>query len=187
MNRRILLTTFVALTASTGALAASSYAASNPDAQHGQMQQPPGDMQHRQMQMQAPRSDMQRGPQRDMGPMPRGEPQRMPRDYMPPSRPEGIQNRPSFDRDFMNHNFQANEGHRIGPYHGPEGFEYRRWRFGEMLPLIFWDEQYWLSDYWLFGLDIPPVGYEWVRYGPDAILVDVATGEIVQVVYDEFR
>lgn len=55
-----------------------------------------------------------------------------------------------------------------------------------MLPEPFWDDQYWLGDYWLFGLDVPPVGYEWICYGPDAILVNISTGEIAQVVYDEF-
>jgi Ni/Co efflux regulator RcnB len=34
---------------------------------------------------------------------------------------------------------------------------------------------------------MPPwAGYEWVRYGNDALLVDVDTGEIIRVEYDIF-
>ncbi|NWN22978.1 RcnB family protein, partial [Escherichia coli] len=51
---------------------------------------------------------------------------------------------------------------------------------------IFWAQNYWLTDYWLFGLDVPPLGYEWVRYGPDALLVNITTGEVIQVVYGRF-
>ena len=32
----------------------------------------------------------------------------------------------------------------------------------------------------------PPWGYEWVRYGPDAVLIDVRTGQILQVRYGVF-
>ncbi|HEL3249660.1 TPA: RcnB family protein, partial [Stenotrophomonas maltophilia] len=40
--------------------------------------------------------------------------------------------------------------------------------------------------FWLFGLDMPPMGYEWVRHGPDALLINTGNGEIVQVVYGRF-
>ena len=43
-----------------------------------------------------------------------------------------------------------------------------------------------LADYWLFGLEIPPVGFEWVRDDGDAILVNVSTGQILQVEYGVF-
>jgi Ni/Co efflux regulator RcnB len=51
---------------------------------------------------------------------------------------------------------------------------------------VFWAPRYFLSDYWLFGLEVPPVGYEWVRYGDDALLIDVNTGMILQVEYGVF-
>jgi Ni/Co efflux regulator RcnB len=38
----------------------------------------------------------------------------------------------------------------------------------------------------MFDLPMPPRGYEWVRYGDDALLVNIRTGEIVDVVYDVF-
>lgn len=118
---------------------------------------------------------------------PRMEMQREPRGYMRPSRPPELDQRPhTIDRDYLRHNFQARHGYRIGPYHAPPHFVYRRWAYGEILPPVFWAPDYFLADYWLFGLDIPPVGMEWVRYGPDAILVDTTGGEICQVVYGAF-
>jgi Ni/Co efflux regulator RcnB len=33
---------------------------------------------------------------------------------------------------------------------------------------------------------VPPVGYEWVRDGNDAILVNTGSGEILQVEYGVF-
>lgn len=118
---------------------------------------------------------------------PRMEMQREPRGYVRPSRPMELDRRPqTVDRDYLHHNFQARHGYRIGPYHAPPHFAYRRWVYGEILPPVFWAPDYFLADYWLFGLDIPPVGMEWVRYGPDAILVDTTSGEICQVVYGVF-
>jgi Ni/Co efflux regulator RcnB len=38
-----------------------------------------------------------------------------------------------------------------------------------------------------FGLAPPPYGYEWVRNGDDALLIDTNTGEILQVEYDVFE
>jgi Ni/Co efflux regulator RcnB len=45
---------------------------------------------------------------------------------------------------------------------------------------------FFLTSYWLYGLDPPPPDYVWVRDGPDAVLVDRYTGEVIQVVYDVF-
>ena len=36
------------------------------------------------------------------------------------------------------------------------------------------------------GLLTPWDGYEWVRYGDDALLVDIDTGEVIRVEYDLF-
>ena len=32
----------------------------------------------------------------------------------------------------------------------------------------------------------PPYGYRWLRYGPDLLLVEIAAGRIVDVIYDAF-
>jgi Ni/Co efflux regulator RcnB len=73
-----------------------------------------------------------------------------------------------------------------GPYRAPLGWRYRRWVFGERLPSIYFGRSFWISDFLAFGLFAPPGGYVWVRYGPDALLIDEYTGEIIQVDYGVF-
>ncbi|HVZ92767.1 MAG TPA: RcnB family protein [Rhizomicrobium sp.] len=68
----------------------------------------------------------------------------------------------------------------------PRGFHYRRFRLGERIPRVLLAADFFLTSYWLYGLDPPPPDYVWVRDGPDAVLVDRYTGEVIQVVYDVF-
>ena len=118
---------------------------------------------------------------------PRAEPHAGPRGYSRPSEPAGWNARPkTVDRGAYQHNFQAARNYRIGPYHAPRGWAYQRWAYGQFLPRAYWGSQYLIGDYWLFGLEVPPVGYEWVRSGPDALLIDVNSGQILQVEYGVF-
>jgi len=68
----------------------------------------------------------------------------------------------------------------------PRGYHYRHYRYGQHLPRIYFVQDYWIDDYYDYDLIDPPYGFVWVRFGPDAILVDEFTGEIVQVVYNVF-
>jgi len=71
-------------------------------------------------------------------------------------------------------------------YRQPAGFYVHRWTFGERLPVAFYARDYWLADFALYGLMAPWAGYEWVRVGDDALLVDVDTGEVIRVEYGLF-
>jgi Ni/Co efflux regulator RcnB len=121
-------------------------------------------------------------------PAPRqGEPHPGPRGYQRPTEPQGWNARPNtVDRGAYQHNFQAARSFKIGPYHRPPGWSSHRWGFGEVLPRAYWGPQFILADYWLFALEVPPSGYEWVRDGNDAILVNTDSGEILQVEYGVF-
>lgn len=81
---------------------------------------------------------------------------------------------------FARHRFHA------GFYRAPPGYRYRRWTYGGFLPGVYWGRNYWITDFLAFGLLAPPTGYVWVRYGPDAILIDEYTGEIIRVDYGLF-
>jgi len=116
-----------------------------------------------------------------------GEPHPGPRGYERASEPHGWNTRPkSVDRGAYQHNFQAARVYRIGPYHHPGGWVAHRWAYGQILPRAYWGPQYFIGDYWLFGLEVPPVGFEWVRDDDDALLVNIQTGEILQVEYGIF-
>lgn len=115
------------------------------------------------------------------------EPHPGPSHYQRVPEPKGWNERPAnFDRGAYQHNFQASRAYRIGPYRRPPGWVSRHWGYGEILPRVFWGPQYLIADYWLFALETPPVGYEWVRYGNDALLVDINTGEVLQAEYGVF-
>jgi Ni/Co efflux regulator RcnB len=82
--------------------------------------------------------------------------------------------------------FDAPRRFRVGVYHAPPGYRYHRWSHGQRLPRAYFARHYWLTDFVIYGLFAPPPGLMWVRYGPDALLIDTYTGEIVQVRYNVF-
>jgi Ni/Co efflux regulator RcnB len=122
------------------------------------------------------------------GPSPRAEePHPGPHGYQRVAEPRGWNARPAVvNRPVYQHNFRAARTFHIGPYHAPPGWAPHHWVYGEFLPRAYWGPGYLLADYWLFALEVPPVGYEWVRDGNDALLVSTATGEILQVEYGVF-
>jgi Ni/Co efflux regulator RcnB len=74
-----------------------------------------------------------------------------------------------------------------GPrWYGQPGYYYRHWGYGDRLPYGWFVADFFISDYWDYGLSDPPWGYEWVRVGPDALLVDVNTGMVVESAYGIF-
>jgi Ni/Co efflux regulator RcnB len=88
--------------------------------------------------------------------------------------------------DSFHRNFTAPHRYRAPHYRRPEGWYAHRWTYGERLPPAFFIRDYWLSDYFDFGLVAPPYGATWVRYGSDALLIDEETGEVIQVAYGVF-
>jgi Ni/Co efflux regulator RcnB len=116
-----------------------------------------------------------------------GETHAGPRGYDRIAEPHGWNTRPAnFDRGAYQHNFQAARRFKIGPYHRPVGWAAHRWAFGQILPRGYFAASYLIADYWLFALEVPPAGYEWVRDDTDALLVSTDSGEILQVEYDVF-
>jgi Ni/Co efflux regulator RcnB len=90
------------------------------------------------------------------------------------------------DRAAYRHNFQAARSFKIGSYNRPKGWVSHHWSYGDTLPRAYWATPYLIADYWLFALEVPPMGFEWVRDDTDALLIDTNTGEILQVEYGVF-
>jgi Ni/Co efflux regulator RcnB len=117
----------------------------------------------------------------------KGEPHPAVKGYTRVAPPTGWDARPqTADKATYQHNYQAPRSFQIGPYHPPAGWTQHHWAYGQTLPRAYWAAAYILADYWLFGLEVPPVGYEWVRDGSDAILINTTNGEILQVEYGVF-
>ena len=68
----------------------------------------------------------------------------------------------------------------------PVGYYFHLWNFGDYLPRGWYGPEYYIVDPWQFDLPLPPPGYDWVRVGDDAVLVDRFSGQVVQVVRDIF-
>lgn len=83
-------------------------------------------------------------------------------------------------------NYDAPRRYRVSQYRWRDGYSYNRYSYGQRLPRHFYGRNYWLTNFLIYGLFSPPPGYVWVRYGPDALLIDEYTGEIVQVRYNMF-
>lgn len=92
----------------------------------------------------------------------------------------------NFDRHAFQRNVTAPRHFHVGAYMRPHGWYSHHWTYGEILPALFWAQTYWLTDFYDYGLDAPPPGFVWVRDGDDALLVDMSTGEILQVDYGVF-
>jgi len=72
-------------------------------------------------------------------------------------------------------NVTAPRKFHIAAYVRPQGWYAHRWTYGETLPRAFFASEFVLADFAGYGLMAPWDGYEWVRYGDDALLIDEGT------------
>jgi hypothetical protein len=74
-----------------------------------------------------------------------------------------------------------------GRYYSPyRNYNYNRLSIGLFLDSLFYSQNYWIGDPWQYRLPAAPYGTQWVRYYDDVVLVDVYTGEVLDVIYDFF-
>jgi Ni/Co efflux regulator RcnB len=74
---------------------------------------------------------------------------------------------------------------RLGIYYDPFGYGYRSFDIGYRLQPNYFGQQYWI-DPAMYELPFPPPGTQWVRYWNDALLVDMYSGEVVDVIHNFF-
>ncbi len=74
----------------------------------------------------------------------------------------------------------------VGFYIDPFGWGYHRYNIGWRLWPSYYSSNYWLDDPAMYALPYAPWPYRWVRYYNDAMLVNVFTGQVVDVMYDFF-
>ena len=75
---------------------------------------------------------------------------------------------------------------RAAPFRYPQGYHYRRWNIGLILPSLFLTNYYFYNEWAAVGAYPPPPGFIWVRYGPDLLLVGRHSGRIRDVIYGAF-
>ncbi len=67
-------------------------------------------------------------------------------------------------------------------YYYPRGYGYNAWGVGYAVPRPYWGQRYWVNDWRRYQLARPWGGTRWVRVGPDALLIDVGNGVVIQAV-----
>ncbi len=76
---------------------------------------------------------------------------------------------------------------RLGTYYAPyRNYSYRRVNVGYRLDSLFFGSRYWISSPWQYRLPEVYGPYRWVRYYNDVLLVDIYSGEVVDVIHDFF-
>ena len=88
---------------------------------------------------------------------------------------------------------QARPGHRPhkppphargAHFHGQRGAgPQHNWYRGARIPPPYRGGHYVVNDWRMHRLAPPPRGYHWVQYGPDYLLVAIATGVIAQIIF----
>lgn len=74
-----------------------------------------------------------------------------------------------------------------GPYFSPfAGHFYRPVGVGFLLDPLFFQPRFFLNDPWAFRLPPPGDRFRWVRYYDDVLLVDIFSGEVVDVIENFF-
>ena len=77
--------------------------------------------------------------------------------------------------------------YRVGRYYSPyNSWSYRRLSIGFFLDSLFYSNRYWINDPWQYRLPMADGPYRWVRYYDDVLLVNIYTGEVVDVINDFF-
>jgi Ni/Co efflux regulator RcnB len=72
-------------------------------------------------------------------------------------------------------------------YRDPFGWGYQLFSIGWRLwPAYYNSSDYWINDPWMYRLPPAPPGTRWIRYYNDALLVDMWTGEVVDVIHGFF-
>lgn len=76
---------------------------------------------------------------------------------------------------------------QVGAYYAPyRNYSYRRLSIGHFLNALFFDQDYWIADPWYYRLPEAYGPYRWVRYYDDAVLVNIYSGEIADVIHHFF-
>jgi hypothetical protein len=77
--------------------------------------------------------------------------------------------------------------YHVGRYYSPyRHHRYSRFSIGFFLEPLFFGSRYWISDPWHYRLPPAYPGTRWIRYYDDVLLVDMYSGEVLDVIHNFF-
>lgn len=88
--------------------------------------------------------------------------------------------------DWRRHRDHNRSIFRIGRYYDPYRYGYRRFSIGFSLWPNYYQSNYWIDDPWMYRLPPAYGPYRWVRYYDDALLVNIYSGQVVDVIHSFF-
>ena len=88
--------------------------------------------------------------------------------------------------DWSNYRTRYASLFRLGRYYDPYGYNYRRFSIGFSLSPNYYGSNYWLNDPWMYRLPPAYGPYRWVRYYDDALMVNIYSGQVVDVIHNFF-
>ncbi len=89
--------------------------------------------------------------------------------------------------NWSNYRNQHRNIFRIGTYYSPyRNYYYRPLSIGFTLSSSFYSNRYWINDPYQYRLPAVYGPYRWVRYYDDVLLVDIYSGEVVDVIRNFF-
>ncbi|NJS14892.1 MAG: hypothetical protein HC788_10140 [Sphingopyxis sp.] len=89
--------------------------------------------------------------------------------------------------DWHRHREYNRDYYRQGRYYAPyRNHRYSRFSIGIRIGSPFYSDRYWINDPWRYRLPDVHGPYRWVRYYDDVLLVDVYSGEVVDVIHNFF-
>jgi len=88
--------------------------------------------------------------------------------------------------DWQRYRYENRGIFHLGPYYAPyRGYYYNPLEIGIVLDSLFYNRNYWI-DPGYYDLPPAPPGAEWVRYYNDVVLVDMDSGQVIDVIHDFF-
>lgn len=89
--------------------------------------------------------------------------------------------------DWYGYRNQYRNHYRLGRYYAPyRDYSYRRFDIGFYLGSAFLGSNYWINDPYYYRLPAAYDGTRWIRYYDDVLLVDLYTGEVLDVIHNFF-
>ena len=88
--------------------------------------------------------------------------------------------------DWHNYRNRHRSLFHFGFYYDPFGWGYQPYQIGWRLWPSYYSSNFWINDPWQYRLPYAPPGTQWVRYYDDAVLVDMWSGQVEDVIYNFF-
>lgn len=89
--------------------------------------------------------------------------------------------------DWQRYRYSNRDRFRLGRYYSPyRNYGYNRFTIGLTLGSGYYSNRYWISDPYQYRLPPAYPGTRWVRYYDDVLLVDLYTGQVIDVIHSFF-